>query len=24
LCWREDLSNNKKDIAFLLVWDKDS
>jgi hypothetical protein len=22
--WREDISNNKKDIAFLLVWDKDS
>jgi hypothetical protein len=24
LCWREDISNNKKDIEFLLVWDKDS
>jgi hypothetical protein len=23
-CWREDISNNKKDIASLLVWDKDS
>jgi hypothetical protein len=23
-CWREDISDNKKDIAFLLVWDKDS
>jgi hypothetical protein len=23
-CWREDTSNNKKDKAFLLVWDKDS
>jgi hypothetical protein len=23
-CWREDISNNKKDIAFLLVWDKDN
>jgi hypothetical protein len=22
-CWREDISNNKKDLAFLLVWDKD-
>jgi hypothetical protein len=22
--WREDISNNKKDIAFLLVWDKGS
>jgi hypothetical protein len=24
VCWRVDISNNKKDIAFLLVWDKDS
>jgi hypothetical protein len=23
-CWREDISDNKKDIVFLLVWDKDS
>jgi hypothetical protein len=23
-CWREDISNSKKDIVFLLVWDKDS
>jgi hypothetical protein len=23
-CWTEDISNNKKDIAFLLVWDMDS
>jgi hypothetical protein len=23
-CWREDISHNKKDIVFLLVWDKDS
>jgi hypothetical protein len=23
-CWRVDISNNKKDTAFLLVWDKDS
>jgi hypothetical protein len=23
-CWRENIGNNKKDIAFLLVWDKDS
>jgi hypothetical protein len=23
-CWREDISNIKKDIVFLLVWDKDS
>jgi hypothetical protein len=23
-CWREDISNNKKDIAILLVWDKDN
>jgi hypothetical protein len=23
-CWREDIRDNKKDIAFLLVWDKDS
>jgi hypothetical protein len=23
-CWREDISNNKKDIEFLLVLDKDS
>jgi hypothetical protein len=23
-CWRENISDNKKDIAFLLVWDKDS
>jgi hypothetical protein len=22
--WREDISNNKKDIQVLLVWDKDS
>jgi hypothetical protein len=21
-CWREDISNNKKDMVFLLVWDK--
>jgi hypothetical protein len=21
-CWREDINNNKKDKAFLLVWDK--
>jgi hypothetical protein len=24
ICWREDISNNKKDIVFLLVRDKDS
>jgi hypothetical protein len=23
-CWRENLRDHKKDIAFLLVWDKDS
>jgi hypothetical protein len=23
-CWREDISNNKKDKAFLLIWDKES
>jgi hypothetical protein len=23
-CWRENISGNKKDIVFLLVWDKDS
>jgi hypothetical protein len=23
-CWKEDISNNKKDIALLLVWDKES
>jgi hypothetical protein len=23
-CWREDVSNNKKNIAVLLVWNKDS
>jgi hypothetical protein len=23
-CWRENIRVNKKDIAFLLVWDKDS
>jgi hypothetical protein len=23
-CWRENISNNMKDIAFLLVWDKNS
>jgi hypothetical protein len=23
-CWRENIRNNKKDIVFLLVWDKDS
>jgi hypothetical protein len=23
-CWREDISDNKKDIALLLVWDKKS
>jgi hypothetical protein len=23
-CWREDISDSKKDIALLLVWDKDS
>jgi hypothetical protein len=23
-CWREDMSNNKKDKTFLLVWHKDS
>jgi hypothetical protein len=23
-CWRADISNNKKDIAFLLIWGKDS
>jgi hypothetical protein len=23
-CWRENLRANKKDIAFFLVWDKDS
>jgi hypothetical protein len=22
--WRENIADNKKDIAFLLVWDKDS
>jgi hypothetical protein len=22
-CWREDISDNKKDIVFLLAWDKD-
>jgi hypothetical protein len=24
LCWRENIRDNKKNIAFLLVWDKDS
>jgi hypothetical protein len=24
LCWRENIRGNKKDIAFLLAWDKDS
>jgi hypothetical protein len=24
LCWREIIRNNKKDMSFLLVWDKDS
>jgi hypothetical protein len=23
-CWRENVRDNKKDIAFLLAWDKDS
>jgi hypothetical protein len=23
-CWRESIRDNKNDIAFLLVWDKDS
>jgi hypothetical protein len=23
-CWRENITDNKKDIAFLLAWDKDS
>jgi hypothetical protein len=23
-CWREDINDNKKDMAFLLAWDKDS
>jgi hypothetical protein len=23
-CWRENITDNKKDIVFLLVWDKDS
>jgi hypothetical protein len=23
-CWRENIRDNKKDILFLLVWDKDS
>jgi hypothetical protein len=23
-CWRENIGHNKKDIAFLQVWDKDS
>jgi hypothetical protein len=23
-CWRENIADNKKDTAFLLVWDKDS
>jgi hypothetical protein len=23
-CWRENIRDNKKDIAFLLFWDKDS
>jgi hypothetical protein len=22
-CWRENINDNKKDIAFLLTWDKD-
>jgi hypothetical protein len=22
LCWRENIRDNKKDISFLLVWDK--
>jgi hypothetical protein len=24
LCWRENIRDNKKDVAFLLVWDKDN
>jgi hypothetical protein len=24
LCWREDISDNKKDTVFLLAWDKDN
>jgi hypothetical protein len=24
LCWRENIRDNKKDIALLLLWDKDS
>jgi hypothetical protein len=24
LCWRENTRDNKKDISFLLVWDKDN
>jgi hypothetical protein len=24
ICWRENIRDNKKDISFLLVWDKDS
>jgi hypothetical protein len=23
-CWRENIRDNKKNIAFLIVWDKDS
>jgi hypothetical protein len=23
-CWRENLSNSKKDIVFLIIWDEDS
>jgi hypothetical protein len=23
-CWRQNIRDNKKDIAFLLVWDKDT
>jgi hypothetical protein len=23
-CWRKNIKDNKKDMAFLLVWDKDS
>jgi hypothetical protein len=23
-CWKENISDNKKDLSFLLVWDKDS
>jgi hypothetical protein len=23
-CWRQGISNNKKDIAFLLLWDEDN